>query len=282
MSRSTLIISLTFGLLAAGCAEAITESPDTAPTQTAQQAVTVVPTFSIDGISELPEQLHITKIGLAVSEIRLEPLNSTSNSVVYSAVDAEVYTFDVANGEIVHEGTPIELPEPGRYLVSIRLEPVEADNDELVSSFAVNGFVAQSSLRVDPRADGVDHNQPLPDPFDQGGEAQPEQGDDLVDAPETPDSWTPFHYHSERAVFFPLNDVEFEPGQQSLEFAFDLQNWGVDLVGPISRAVERDESAQGSRRNGVDVSRHLDSSGQGTEAFVQRGRASTGNGRGGL
>lgn len=260
-------------LLVAGCAEVEDTDPVVEPVETRQQDVTVVPTFTITGLNQLPDQLYLTELGFTVSEIRLEPLTSRDGQVAYSVVKPRTFHFKVADGDLVQSGEPIELPHAGRYLVSLRLEPTSEPELTPLSSFELSGFVAQSSMRVDPRASGDGRgDRPRPNPFDGGGQVEPPDDGTIQDSPETPESWTPFHYHSERAVFFPLNEVDLSAGEQHLDFSFDVQKWAVEIVDPISRAVETDESVRGEQE-GVDISRHLDSSGQGAEAFIQGGSA---------
>jgi hypothetical protein len=267
------ILIAMLAITAASCADTEAEAPVVQEVETRTQTVTVVPTFSIAGISSLPADLHLSELGFVISEIRLEPLAGNAGSVAFSAVKPEIIKFNVAHGETQRFGDSIELPRPGRYLVSVRLEPIDSgQNGDLISSFEVSGFVAQSG--GDSRyAIGEDGERPTPHPFDPDDDEIKGDADGLSDNPETPDTWTPFYYHSERAVFFTLNDVEFEAGEHQLEFTFDIHNWAFDIVDPISRAVSND-GVIGADSEGIDISRHLDSSGQGAESFVTSGRVS--------
>lgn len=272
--RFSVALAAALALSAVACGEPEVEAPVIEEAVTQKQSVSVVPTFSLTGHHTLPADLYLSELGFTVSEIRLEPLAADASSVAYSAVQPEIVRFDVSRGETIKHGQPIVLPEPGRYLVSLRLEPLKAPGrDELISSFTLLGFVAQSSMRVDPRYEDDRGDRPTPHPFDEGGDSDPPGHGELVDSPEAPDAWTPFRYHSERAVFFTLNTVDFQAGEQALEFSFDMRNWVVDIVEPISRAVETDESLSGSHQEGVDISRYLDSNGQGAEAFIAGGSA---------
>lgn len=242
------------------------------------QPVVVIPTFTISGFRDLPEALYISKLGFTVSEIRLEPL-AGSTGLAYSAIQAEHVEFDVSQNVDTRQGQAISLPKTGRYLVSLRLEPVEYEDPErgtaLLSSFVMSGFVNEDSsdyqlMALNP---GDASEEPSPDPFDGPGTSG-DDDDSRPDGPTPPDSsgaWTPFVYHNERAVFMTLNEVEFGEGEQHLTFNFNLDRWAVQIADPIVRAV-RNISVPGSKE-GVDISRHLDSSGQGSEAFIRRGTA---------
>jgi hypothetical protein len=277
------MISMAAALSMSACGDAEVEAPVEEPTAPQVESVSVVPTFTLSGIEELPGELYLADLGFIVSEIRMEPVLEQSSSVAYSAVSPQAYSFDVAAGERVQFGEAIELPRAGRYLVSVRFEPMVTPQDELISSFAISGFVAEGTAS-EVLADD-DESRPNPYPFaggsdDEGANGEPpDEGEKFVESEsEAPEAWTPFFYHSERAVFFPLNDVEIQNGQQALEINFDVQRWAVEIVDPISNAVKSKYHSTGAES--VDISSHLDSSGQGTEAFVERGSAQT-NRRGG-
>lgn len=278
MSRLVLTISIALALTTLACADIEPEVSVQEEVKTHVQTVSVVPAFSITGISSLPSSLYLTELGFVVSEIRLEPLVASPGSVAFSAVKPEIIRFDVSSNEMFKKGAAIDLPRPGRYLVSVRLEPIDEEtSDESISSFSMSGFVARDSmLGSEYVTDGEDGERPTPHPFDpDDDDIRAQDADGLSDNPQAPDAWAPFYYHSERAVFFTLNDVEFEAGEQQLEFTFDLHNWALDIVEPISRAVSYDETITDEHAGGVDISRHLDSSGQGAESFVTFGRVET-------
>lgn len=286
MKRTSLLTSLLLILLSTialgACAELDEPATQVETAPQVQRGVSVVPTFSIDGVDALPDDLIIDSLGFTVSEIRLEPLTGPAGAVAYTAVTPQRIAFNVAEGDGEQRGESIELPRSGRYLVSIRMEPMREGEAQKPSSFALRGFIAQNSSRVDPRYADDSGDRPGPHPFDggtSGGDAgnpgdpvEESHPDALEDSPEELQTWTPFHYKSERASFFPLGEVEFEPGEQRLHFSFDLHKWAAGLVEPISRAVEVDTSLQDPSYSGVDISRYLDSHGHGPEDFLSRGR----------
>ena len=61
--RHTLIAAAALSLLAISCADTEAEAPVTQEVETRAQTVTVVPTFSIAGISSLPADLHLSELG---------------------------------------------------------------------------------------------------------------------------------------------------------------------------------------------------------------------------
>lgn len=253
-----LLGTLAFGLLA-GCVDA--ETPMQERTRHAQkaQAVVVTPEFKLVGAEEVPEHLFLTQLGLLVSEIRLTPMASTSSGVAYSTAEPIELSFDVAEGQFVQTGKAVTLPDAGRYVVSIRLEPMVQGDQEL-GSLSVEGFVASETSDVSKNSDGT----PLPLPFDE----KPE-GDGLTDAADAPLAWTPFTYNSRRTVFYTLNQVDLEEGDQYLEFSFDLRDWANGVATHISKAVKTSPAT--GEDGGVDVTRQIESLGQGVDAIVQTG-----------
>lgn len=278
-SRATISVTVALAMcLGVGCVVEDDAPIEGHSTQVRAQPVVVVPTFTIAGAKTLPEALYITKLGFTISEIRLEPLTTSTSGLAYSAIEAQHIEFDVSQGVHTSHGEPISLPKSGRYLVSLRLEPVERYNDEtgssLLSSFVMSGFVNKDSttkmMAVDP---GDISEEPLPDPFDGPDDSKGTDGEDGPTPPDSSETWTPFVYHNERSVFMTLNEVEFTQGEQHLTFNFNLDKWAVEIADPIVRAV-RGVSGP-STHTGVDISRQLDSSGRGSESLMSRGTAST-------
>lgn len=247
---------------ATGCVDQEDVGNPTTIQTTRQQAVKVVPQFKITGIDEVPSNLYLSELGLVVSEIRLTPVLLTDSNLAYSTVDPIALKFDISNGETLLESAPMELPDEGRYVVSIRLEPVETlEGEASESSFSADGFVAETPEPHDfsKTSDG----KPLPLPFDE----KPDQ-DEISDAADSPLLWTPFQYNSRRSVFFTFNDVSFESGEQFLEFTFNVRDWADGVADPISKAVRDSPS---SEADGIDVTRQIESTGAGVDALISGG-----------
>ena len=296
IAPTALLIALA---LSGGCADAEVETVEARNTVTEKQAITVVPEFEITGVEALPSQLYLTDLGLTIAEIRLEPL--ADETVAYASRRPISVSFDVERGEFLKEGEPISLPKTGRYLVSVRMEPVQPEeHHEKVGlpSFRLEGFISGEGSRgtYDPAADGEDQHGggPLPwfdetDPDAKDGEAQmtptseedeaapaepaeepaPTEepiADGFSDAHEAPEVWTPFLYKSRSAVYFTLSDVTFEEGSQHLRFSFDVQDWAAQIIEPISKAVRHTNSAPDGS---VDITDVLDSTGRGADAFME-------------
>lgn len=281
--RQALALLLVLGALhALGCAELTEEAAAPAAQQSRRaQRVTLVPEFTISGIDAIPEELYLTELSFVVSEIRLEPLTGPNRGVAYSVVTPQLVTFDVSRGQSVRFGQPIELPEPGRYLVSLRLEPVElskaatggATTPERPFSFVMTGFIAQQRTADAEKAAQVadgEGERPIPHPFD--GKDEEPVNEEVGAYAEAPESWTLFHYHSERAAFIPMNDVELSGGEQHLAFHFDMRAWSGNLIEPISKAVSTTTTGPVLDERGIDVSRQLDSLGRGVESLMELGR----------
>ena len=259
-----------------GCAEDEEAVQAEEVVQTQSQHVVVVPTFQLDGLDALPDSIYLTRLGLTVSEIRLEPMAAQPGTVAFSAVKPEVIRFNLAENQLVQTGQAIELPKAGRYLVSIRLEPLRqgVGNSER-SSFTLQGFVAQESMKIDPRYSGGEgSNQARPTPVPVSHEKNQVKVAGLSDTPDAPETWTSFRYHAEYAVFFPLNDVEFKEGSQELKFHFDVTDWASAIAEPVARAVQEDGVSH-EGRDGIDVTKFIEGRGQGAESFLSQSRAIT-------
>ncbi len=267
------------GLLAAsmaGCGNVDFGTPSQPDTAQREQAVTVVPEFTVTGASAMPGKLYLNELGLTISEIRLEPLSTEFGAVAYSTRNPTELRFDVAHGETVKLGEPVELPRAGRYLVSVRLEPIsqveqsaDGASEQVSPSFSVAGFVAGNGVvRVDPRYDGKHSDgSPVPMPFDQ----RPD-GSTMHDNPALPTDWTAFHYDSRRSVFYTLNEVNFESGKQLLSFEFDVHDWALELVDPLINAVKHNEDLGSPNKQGVDVTTPLESTGYGAETLFENAK----------
>lgn len=234
--------------------------------RTAEQAITIVPQFQIEGVESIPPNLYLSELGLVVSEVRLTPLLLTASNLAYSTVDPMALKFQVSEGETVLNADSLEIPHEGRYVVSIRLEPVERLRGEgAESSFSMDGFIAEGSDAK--TGDGSTFEpSPLPVPMDEKGETS-EDG--------SASAWTPFQYNSRRSVFFTFDDVEFVRGEQTLAFSFDVRDWAVGVTDPISRAV-RDNNID--QPEGVDVTRQIESHGVGVDALISAGVVRTSRG----
>lgn len=270
-----------FATAALGCGDVDFGTPDQAKSVEREQAVTVVPEFSVSGTSELPGELYLSQLGLTISEIRLEPLETEYGSIAYSTRNPTRLSFDVARGETLKLGEPIQLPSAGRYLVSVRLEPIteieesdEGAREKISPSLSVAGFIAgEGVVGVDPRYDEKrSDGSPVPVPFD---EREDSEDGEMQDMPALPTEWTPFHYDSQRSVFFTLNEVEFDAGRQYLSFDFNVQDWALDLVDPLLNAVRHNSDSPTGPSDGVDVTSPLDSTGHGAESLFENASVRT-------
>jgi hypothetical protein len=272
--KSVALAGVIAAFTTTACGQVDFGTPESSETSQIEQAVTVVPEFSVTGTSALPDKLFLSSLGLTISEIRLEPLSSESGSVAYSTRDATRLNFNVASGETVKLGEPVELPKAGRYLVSVRLEPIsevehsdEGSVETITPSFSLSGFVAgEGVVGVDPRYDNKrSDGSPVPMPFDE----EEIDEDAMHDTPALPTDWTPFHYNSRRSVFFTLNEVEFSAGTQFLSFEFDVQDWALEMVDPLLTAVKHTTDVSNERDEGIDVTNPLESTGHGAESLFE-------------
>lgn len=264
IKRATLYLAAS-ALLALGtsCVDNVDDYAGPTGYSTQQQPVVVAPQFEIVGVDELPDNLQVTEIGLRVSEILLQPIDRP-NSLSYSFSRPFAPRFALAEGETVRSFDGVEVPQ-GRYLVSLRLEPVPLEETDVdPTSFEMYGFVAEGpSLHNDEvSSDGT----PVPLPFKEG-EGDDRDENEFTDRPDYPEQWTPFIYESKKTEFFTFSNVEFTPGEQYLTFRFDVRSWAFDVVQPISKAV-RNGSANDE---GVDATNVIEGSGAGARALIESG-----------
>ncbi|TXD39907.1 hypothetical protein FRC96_06450 [Lujinxingia vulgaris] len=269
MKRQLLAALMLSGAIACGDA-APDPSDTTSVVDERSQAAVVTPEFRLSGIGELPDALILEEVGLTITEIRLQPVNGSE--VAYSTTRPFGLNFDLSEGETAIRGHAVEFPQTGRYLVSVRLEPLSPDErDELVTeqgaelpmgSLELNGLVQYGEDTMGKVGGEDEDGNPLPLPFERTRVW-------TID-----ESWTPFHYESQRAVFFALSNVELAPGEQTLVFNFDLNQWAISALDPIVSAVESIGS-QGRPGEVIDISPSLDEAALGTEAMVRAASVST-------
>ncbi len=256
--------TLGLALAAVGCVSPDDDSVESDSLRTRGQAVSVVPEFHIANVDQIPSDLVVTDIGLVVSEIRLVPVQS-ENGLAYSTANPIGVKFKVNEDELARRGDEIVLPDKGRYIVSIRLEPVATlEGETETSSFSMDGYAAEipDFANTSKHSDGT----PLPLPFDE----KPDVEDDEEAAKEA--MWTPFQYNSKQTIFYTFNDVELVPGKQVLTFTFDVQQWADSVADPISKAIRNSATAE---EEGIDVTREVESVGQGARALIEGGVVQT-------
>lgn len=110
----------------------------------------------------------------------------------------------------------------------------------------------------------------MPLPLDDDGDVDSEGVDSssiettrsgLTDRAEKPSQWMPFNYRSDRAVQHKLNQVELDAGKQSLQFKVNVHDWAVELVKPVTQAVEAGDGVTEDRS--VNASKQISSRGEG-------------------
>jgi|GEM_PF-2891341 len=285
---STVCLSM-LAMLLGGCGDASLVGVGEGGYQEQTQTISLVPEFSLNGSEDMPDTVYFSELGLSIAEIRLEPLTSSADdaelsSIIYSTRNAIQLDFDVARGEQVIFGEPLELPHTGRYLISVRLEPISrvqssygTVNEVSSPSFRVEGFVATDPAtrtergRLDESADG----SPTPMPFEEDEECEIQQGLDGRAG-----EWTPFHYDSRQSVFISLNEVEIGEDSEFLSFEFNMNEWAKSLAIPLQDAVQgSEEAASNSSAHGVDVTSRLEDDGYGASTLLTNARVSSLNQR---
>lgn len=269
------------GLLAVGiasCGEVDLETTGNSesPSEEVSQSAKVTPEFAIRGLDDVPEEMKLEELGLAVAEIRLEPLRG-EEGFVYATSEPFSLTFDLAEGEDVLRGETVEFPETGRFLVSIRIEPAdegEVDDALYEGSFGIRGKVRRDYAVELSSEDDRRSERELSDD-DSEDDDEEYDGNPLPLPAERPSyeetMWTPFTLTSNRAVAYTYSDVELAPGEQVLTFEFHVQDWARDAAAPIADAVHDTESD-----DIVDVGGEIDSPTSEPEALLGTGSVSTG------
>lgn len=266
--NKTIYTALTAAFVLMGatsCVDTVDDFSTPSTHTTAEQAVMVAPQFEIIGEDQLPDTLHVSELGLVVSEILLQPIDRP-DSVAYSFAKPFKLDFAIEEGETLKSFDGVELPA-GNYLVSLRLEPVAIEDGDIdPSSFEMYGYVAEgpSIYNGEVNSDGT----PVPLPFKENDDEDAVEDGEFTDKPDYPTQWTPFQYKSKKTEFFTFSNVEFTPGEQFLTFRFDVRSWAVEVVQPISKAVR---SGAAESDDGVDATNVIEGSGSGARALIESG-----------
>lgn len=248
MSRNYIIILLAVVTgVATACAD--TTEPERR-LKTSETTVEVTPEFEVSGIAKLPDQLVVSELGLGVSSIELRPVETSDRGVAYVTSDPIQVEFDVDAGQRVAQSQTIILPETGMYDVTVRLEP-QADEETSAQSYSLRmkGHAAESDMEtstISLEAIGETfQGDPVPLPLDDGGTV--DDSDDEVEtgaqglsdeSGQLGDGWTSFALESEKTVEHQLNRVELSEGKQRLRFKVDVHDWALDIVEPVTEAVD--------------------------------------------
>lgn len=273
----TYIFAVLIGLFLVGCADAEPVEPIAEESSDRDQAVTVVPEFQIKGVSALPDELRLEELGLTISEIQFEPLDTDSEAPAYSTREPTPLAFDIADNQTIRRGERLGLPREGTYLINVRLEPVteveqveDGAVERVYSSFSVAGSVAgEAAAQRTVFNDSTTTGEPIPLPYDVDRSDDEEGESDSAQTEEgtTADTWTSFHYDSDRSVFMTLGEVDLREGEQVLSFEFDVSQWALALLEPLLDALEDGDDLHYDN-GAVDVSTPLESHGHGAESLL--------------
>jgi hypothetical protein len=211
-----------------------------------------------------------------VAEVRFEPVDADDEAIGYVTPSPFELGFRIGDGEVSQQSEPIELPSPGRYEVTLRVEPSTSSRARAPSVAFSGYFPVDSSSCRNPRhvASGGDSQdgQPIPVPYEPDRRAETRSA--------SPSHWGDFSYRSTDSYRYSLGDVEMARGVQVLAFTFDVGEWGREMKRPIGRALEQRDcpeldgpsgsSAPGRHRGGheplsVDVTDEVDQFGEGPE-----------------
>ncbi len=248
MSRNYIIMLLAVVTgVATACAD--TMEPERR-LKTSETTVEVTPEFEVSGIAKLPDKLVVSELGLGVSSIELRPVETSDRGVAYVTGDPIQVEFDVDAGQRVAQSQKIILPETGLYDVTVRLEAGEDEESSAQPySLRMKGHAAESDVEtstVSLEAIGeAFQGDPVPLPLDDGGtvddsDEEMETGiQGLSDESEQlGEGWRSFALKSEKTVEHRLNRIKLREGEQRLRFRVDVHDWALDIVEPVTEAVE--------------------------------------------
>lgn len=226
MNTSTAKIvasSALVALLLSGCGDLDVAEPIDDGAQGAESSALVTPEFQVEGVDGESEQLLLEQLGLSISEIRIEPLSGDGQELTYTTSEPPEFRFATSQQKTSLQGAQIELPESGRFRVSLGMEPdAEIDFEESSESDSLDlaGLVRTQDPVTDEEdetSDGKDNDgSPLPLPV------EPVREDDGDDEEVM---WTALELTGgEQGIFYTFLDVELVAGEQVLTIVLDLDD----------------------------------------------------------
>lgn len=246
-----LALSLTVTLLV-GCSEAL--QPDRTDTvRGKQQAVTVVPQFSMQNTDQLTDQVRFDEVEFSIAEVRITP-SDVEEATPFAAGNTGSVSLDVDGGELSADAGQFELPDPGTYDIRFLLEPKSDGHSITLSGKVSSGEEESQSSEESPS--GTSDGRPIPFPADPKWIGD---DDDDDDGTTDPDNWVAFAYHTDQTLVVHAPDVRLSPGSQNVSVSFDASSWKEKFI----RAVEVSEDDQmdsGTESEGdvVEISGSLD------------------------
>jgi len=227
----------------------------------AEQPVIIEPVFIIDGLDDLPAGLVIDEVHLGIGAIFLELIEGDETGIAFANRDPFHVFFDLGASDTAGAPT-MTLPQGGRYLVSVQVEPQMLDGgaveptrtasvntDPVEGSFAASGMIYQTEIVMDdPTVE-----EPIPLPW------YPEANS--VSGLRANVTGVPFEYVSSRTVRFVLDEVTLEGGtSHRLMLHIDLGNWVRDTIHPVLAEAMGTDMVDGSTigTQTIDVSAALD------------------------
>ena len=262
MKRHTthILLGTLLAIVLSGCGE-MTDNLDNRDLETQETAIVVTPQFELVGLNQFTPQMHLKKIKLGIGEVRMEPLD-IEGEVIYISKEPEILNFHIDQGIFAIDSRPITLPHKGKYLVSLRLEPIDEElipnpkdptGEKTNSSFYISGALSARYFVAPP----LDNNKPTPLPW-----RTQKFGDEELQF-----IWIPFSYESQRIAYFELGVIEILGDSSQMIIGMDFSNWVSEAVTPILSEVIYQETPEdeNSEANSIDLTDELDLVGQGME-----------------
>ncbi|PJB35441.1 MAG: hypothetical protein CO108_25725 [Deltaproteobacteria bacterium CG_4_9_14_3_um_filter_63_12] len=257
-----VLLLLALGLLAVALLGCVEGDPDTNTDVETRESFIVTPVISISEHST-QSNVMIREVFLGVGSVILEPLDDMHEPML-SNRSATPLLFDLRHEpEQSIELPGLTLAHPGRYLLSISIEPMVSGPNQLTAALGAQSLALRGDYyKVNPNTDPVVTPEPVPwrDP-------------NAYKFSKTPDMFEqgqisryPFEYESARTGFIRLGEVELTADSTSIVVSISLESWLADALAPVLADFVTHPQVQGP----PDLSDTLESAGLGMERFFWR------------
>ena len=215
----------------------------------------VVETFSLEPSisvhSSARSNVRIERVFMGIGSIILEPIDDPE-APAFSTREMLALEFDLTEERFAELRVPgIELVKPGRYMISIAIEPLydvaesaPGDDKPVESSIRIEGTLLYSIPKMTGQFDPTDPNkEPEPLPW---VPTDDDKDNGVVDLPPLQHATIEpiaFAYRSERTGFIRLGEVKLSPEHNDLLIHVDLDYWLDKALAPVMAEIEQYQSS---------------------------------------
>lgn len=268
-SRQSLTAALACSALVAlavGCAEAPQPEPvvDEQPT-----TFEVTTTIELDQ-SNLRDALRLDRVYLGIGSVLLEPLDDLDAPLVSNRQPTALRYELHGTWDGTADAAPLELERPGRYLISLAVQPVDDDLWKEDAPSFESVMNESDSIRMDGHyfsVTGPDVSSPEPVPWRTRTLSLSTSYDvpDMFESGRVRDY--PFTYRSSRTGYIRVGEVYLGAEQNHIQIRVNLEGWLDTALSPtLAEAVS---SPSASTATQLDVSTRLEASGLGLERLFR-------------